>query len=123
MRDAAAEFVRHWLLPLAQESDRSLGSQPSLVVEKSAAAPAAEKNAEPGSSFAFTANATRNIFGKITWKPRQHAWSLQLLKAETKVLKNAEFRRRPAVAWATVQADEGDRIPKGNRILERARSQ
>ena len=47
--DAAAEFLRHWELPLVRETDRSLGPQPSLAEEKSDAAAAAEKKKNPDS--------------------------------------------------------------------------
>ena len=73
--DAAVHWIRNWLVPLAQQSERSLGAKASH----------AKKDAEfkrdifcP--NFAFSVDPTPNIKDKITWNPEASAWDISVRK-------------------------------------------
>ena len=86
--DDSVEFIRHWLLPLAQQSARCIGTTaPVQPVEPACATKLG--------GFQFSANPTPNIRGKITWNPAKHAWKLLAQKPNPKMLPLRIFAINP----------------------------
>lgn len=73
--DAAVDWIRHWLVPLAKRSASNIGAKASKAVKKHAS-----KIETHCPGFKFIADPTPNINGKISWNPKAHAWNVVVLK-------------------------------------------
>ena len=98
--DASMQFIRHWLLPLAQKSIHSaVGKKSSLPEEK--------LPTEISVGFQFSANPMPNISGKVPWNPEKHAWRVKAKKPRMKIEGIFEVDwHLPAAAYHKVKSQE-----------------